>query len=340
VSGGVELDRAVNTIHVGERFRRDLGDLTELRESIRQLGLLQPITITPDGTLICGARRLEAVKQLGWDHVKVWIVGNISSRLIEVLAEQNENAARKPLAPTEQARLYDELRTLLAEDAARRQQTTMFTSDRNPRARARCDGPAESAAPSHSAPAGESRRQAAQTITGRNSYTALDQVLAVQHIADDLTLPDDLRELARQQLAAMDEDQKINPHYQTVKAAMRDRQRSAPGRSAQAQGLHEPGLFDPPPIPADLVQAAQDAIRRITTGGDEPAGPETVKQYGVRMLRQTIDDMDGWWRYYNVPQIAADLPDEYFERMRACCVDSTRFIQAIAEARQALNTDA
>ena len=42
------------------------------------LGMLQPITISPDGTLICGARRLEAAKRLGMRHVNVWVrVGDL-----------------------------------------------------------------------------------------------------------------------------------------------------------------------------------------------------------------------------------------------------------------------
>ena len=57
---GVQLDRAIDSIRVGYRFRGDLGNLDELCTSIRTVGLLQPITITPDGTLVCGARRLAA----------------------------------------------------------------------------------------------------------------------------------------------------------------------------------------------------------------------------------------------------------------------------------------
>ena len=50
--GHVELDRSVSTIVVGERHRRDPGDLTPLMDSMKRVGLLQPVTITPDGHLI------------------------------------------------------------------------------------------------------------------------------------------------------------------------------------------------------------------------------------------------------------------------------------------------
>jgi ParB family chromosome partitioning protein len=70
-SGHIELDRAVASIRVGQRHRRDLGDLNALVASIRREGLLQPITITPDGLLVCGARRLAAVR-LFWFNCFLW----------------------------------------------------------------------------------------------------------------------------------------------------------------------------------------------------------------------------------------------------------------------------
>lgn len=45
-----------------------------LMASINELGLLCPITILPDGTLISGYRRLEACRQLDWKEIDVHIV--------------------------------------------------------------------------------------------------------------------------------------------------------------------------------------------------------------------------------------------------------------------------
>ena len=61
----VELDWAVEGITVGARHRKDLGDLDGLKASIAEHGLLQPLTVTDQGALICGARRLAAIKALG-----------------------------------------------------------------------------------------------------------------------------------------------------------------------------------------------------------------------------------------------------------------------------------
>lgn len=64
----------VSDIKVKNRIRKDLGDLQPLKESIQKLGLLHPILIDLENTLISGERRLESVKILGWEYVDVRIV--------------------------------------------------------------------------------------------------------------------------------------------------------------------------------------------------------------------------------------------------------------------------
>ena len=215
--GGVELDRAVDSIHVGYRYRHDLGDLDELCASIQKLGILQPITITPDGILVCGARRLAAVKRLGYKHVKVWVTSTVSTSLAEVLAEQHENTVRKPFTATEAAVLYAELKQLYAVDAARRQQATRFGASGG-------DGggklpPPHGPASVAGIPAGKARERAARAITGQDSSRSLDRVIEVQRLAEDPTTPERVREIARRELAGMDADGKVNGHYLTVQAA-------------------------------------------------------------------------------------------------------------------------
>jgi ParB family chromosome partitioning protein len=52
-----------------ERIRRDMGDIKGLAQNIAIVGLLQPIVVTADGLLVAGARRLAAVKELGWTEI-------------------------------------------------------------------------------------------------------------------------------------------------------------------------------------------------------------------------------------------------------------------------------
>ena len=143
-SGYIELDRTVESITVGVRHRKDLGDLGPLAESIRRYGLLQPITITPDGLLVCGVRRLAAIKQLGWRTVNVWVRSGLSDRLGQLLAEQDDNMLHKPYTQLEAAGLYREIKQVMAEDAARRKFATQFSSANQPGN----DGPAKFAGPS------------------------------------------------------------------------------------------------------------------------------------------------------------------------------------------------
>ena len=44
-------------IKIGKRHRRDMGDLASLADSIRRLGLLQPIGVTDKFRLVFGERR-------------------------------------------------------------------------------------------------------------------------------------------------------------------------------------------------------------------------------------------------------------------------------------------
>jgi ParB/RepB/Spo0J family partition protein len=74
-----------------------LGDIDELAGQIADLGLLHPIVVRPNGELIAGQRRLEAVKMLGWKDVPVHVV-DIESL---VRGEFSENAHRKDFTPSE-----------------------------------------------------------------------------------------------------------------------------------------------------------------------------------------------------------------------------------------------
>src|SRR6266705_803613 len=64
----------IDQIQVGFRYRRELGDVRALADSIAEVGLLHPIVVTPEGRLIAGQRRLEACRLLAWAEVPVTIV--------------------------------------------------------------------------------------------------------------------------------------------------------------------------------------------------------------------------------------------------------------------------
>jgi ParB family chromosome partitioning protein len=74
-----------------------MGDIGGLAASMEELGLLQPIVVTPDGTLIAGERRLRAALQLGWTHISISVV-DIDAI---VRGEFAENAHRKDFTLSE-----------------------------------------------------------------------------------------------------------------------------------------------------------------------------------------------------------------------------------------------
>src|SRR5437016_2204153 len=87
----------INQIQIGYRYRKDLGDLRTLVESIQDVGLLHPVVVTPEGRLIAGQRRLEACRLLGWTEVPVTIVDLYQA----ARGEAHENFVRKDLLPSE-----------------------------------------------------------------------------------------------------------------------------------------------------------------------------------------------------------------------------------------------
>jgi N6-adenosine-specific RNA methylase IME4 len=90
-------ERAIASIRIGKRYRRDLGDIAEFARRIASVGLLQPVVITPDGQLIDGQLRLEALKKLGHTHVPVHVV-DIDAIVCGELAA---NVDRKDFTPSE-----------------------------------------------------------------------------------------------------------------------------------------------------------------------------------------------------------------------------------------------
>ena len=71
-------------------------DIEELAFSISETGLLNPITLTKDYTLVAGLHLLEGVKLLNWTEVECTITD--LDGLTAELAELDENFARANLS--------------------------------------------------------------------------------------------------------------------------------------------------------------------------------------------------------------------------------------------------
>ncbi len=88
----------------------DPAALEELKASIRQAGLLQPIVVRPSGAgyeLIAGERRLRACQALGWERIPA-VKREVDDRTALTLA-LIENLQRDDLSPVDEARGYERL---------------------------------------------------------------------------------------------------------------------------------------------------------------------------------------------------------------------------------------
>ena len=91
---------SIRDIQIKDRLRMlDTEHARELAESIREFGLLNPLTVDRDYTLIAGLHRLEAVKLLGWTKVEC-TVSSLEGLQAE-LAEIDENVVRSNLSAVE-----------------------------------------------------------------------------------------------------------------------------------------------------------------------------------------------------------------------------------------------
>jgi ParB/RepB/Spo0J family partition protein len=94
-------DLPIDQIKVTDRKRKISSDIYGLADSIRELGLINPISVTTDHTLIAGNHRLEACKLLGWTTIPVRVKDQ--NAILTELAEIDENLIRYELTALEEA---------------------------------------------------------------------------------------------------------------------------------------------------------------------------------------------------------------------------------------------
>lgn len=96
LSGSVRSIPLSSIIILPDRQRQEIKGIEELAESIRTVGLINPIIITPDLTLVAGERRLLAHKHLGYTHILAHYTTDLRRDELELI-ELEENVKRKDL---------------------------------------------------------------------------------------------------------------------------------------------------------------------------------------------------------------------------------------------------
>lgn len=115
------IDVRTDLISTAGRFRKDFGDIPALAESIKNIGLLQPIGIDAGYRLVFGERRLRAFKHLGRDHIPARFV-NLDSLLS---GEYAENEFRKDFTMSERVEIGKALEVELAARHGRNQHSNL-----------------------------------------------------------------------------------------------------------------------------------------------------------------------------------------------------------------------
>ena len=313
---GIQLDRAVDSLIVGKRHRTDLGDLETLAASIDRDGLLQPLTITIDGVLVCGARRLAAIKMLGWRTVSVWVRGGLSDRLGKLLAEQDDNMLHKPYNQLEAAGLYREIKEVMAEDAARRKSATQFSAENQPGN----DGGGNFPGPSSAL--GDARELAAAMIPGGGSYKTLEKVGYIEEIAANPAQPETLRSEAAAALTRIEAGNPVHPLYLAIRESadaareVREATMHALAEDAVARANAMKKGKKPKPRPKPLVPDDAPPVR-----------------YPVRAFVQTWGELAAWWTHYDIDVLAVELTDDQYENFLTVAEATARFADDLRTTR-------
>ena len=101
----------IKDIKIKRRVRKDLGNLEDLKDSMRIYGLMNPITLNSRYELIAGERRLQSAIQLGWTSINANIIDNLSE-IDQLEMEIEENNQRKEFTDAELLEGYKRLNRL------------------------------------------------------------------------------------------------------------------------------------------------------------------------------------------------------------------------------------
>lgn len=223
----------IESIRIVDRHRKDLGDLQDLMDSIEDVGLLHPVTITSDSRLVAGQRRIEACRRLGWDSIQVRIAANLDEAAALLRAERDENTCRKEMLPSEKAALGEALYAIHTAEAKQRQGTRTDLGQELRDAEGTKFGEPGSNQNKTRTKVGEALGM------GGTTYGDLRQVY---RLATDPDEEPEIRAIAQAGLDDIDRTGQIRNNADSVKAKVRARREA---QEAKAAALAEPASDEP-----------------------------------------------------------------------------------------------
>ncbi len=354
--GHLVLEHAIDQLKKGAQYRRDPDeDLDELCDSIRRVGVLNPPAVTEDYVIITGNRRVAAMERIGMRVTPIWVVPGVSDKLSYVLAIRDEQTLHKALKPLEQAELYEELKSLYAEDTARAKASSLFGEGGRKQEQS---GGADSAPPLEPVNVNDrkARVQAARAVTGRDSRTMLEQINQLKQIAADDTEDPYVRQNAAEALLEINEDRKVNGRYQAVKTRQHlahltriaehpdspDAVRSAvvvelrglSGIDSPAEAMKESGLA------LARVREIQKAATEDASLGWKDVDPLLREKHAIRKLVDLLRREHGWWDRYNPTDFGSYADEEQFDLVATYVTSANDFLQQAQAARDTTHDEA
>ena len=277
----------VSEIVVGDRTRQEFRNVDSLARSISERGLLSPINLrlADDGTkhLVCGGRRLAAVKSLGWSTVDVLIIEDDLDELEALYAEGDENTEREPFTPAEAVRHRQRIREVEAAAAKVRQREAIKERDERGRAATSTKLDEVDEAPAAPKRHEQETRHRTAKATGY-SATTLDKAQEVVEAAESPDTPEPIRKAATQAATNLAQPgAKVDREYRTYReevARTNPDVRAANYRKALTQALARAGdlaAYDPERV----VEVADDSLIRTI---DDTC--EQLAKWGASVKRQ------------------------------------------------------
>lgn len=272
----------VSEIVVGDRTRQEFRNVDSLARSISERGLLSPINLrlAGDGTkhLVCGGRRLAAVKSLGWSTVDVLIIEDDLDELEALYAEGDENTEREPFTPAEAVRHRQRIKDVEARAAKVRQGER---TDLSPEHSTNLD---EGSTPETRLKRHEQETRHRTAKATGYSATTLDKAQEVVEAAEAPDTPEPIRKVATQAATNLAQPgAKVDREYRAYReevARTNPDVRAANYRKALTQALSRAGdlaAYDPERV----VEVADDSLIRII---DDTC--EQLAKWGASVKRQ------------------------------------------------------
>jgi len=290
-------------IQVGERHRKEMGDLEGLAASIAREGLLQPVGITEDFRLVFGQRRLVAMQDiLKWPTIPARVV-RVTSLLA---AEHDENEVRKSFTASERTAIASALEQEIGNRQGQR--TDRQLQDNCPEV-----------------PAGVQTRELAAQKAGFNSYKTYERAKrVVEKAVDEVVAQMDAGDLSISAAAVIAEQP---PERQIEIAHLPKEEKKAEVRKLRRQDLPTPKEARRQALESGLAILDRNLNYQLPT--PESQRPIVERNYAAMAVLDGVRTIAAC--AYPAPDIAAairslDTPDMDFA---GSCRRAAAFLEAI-----------